>query len=243
MYIGSRPRDSRRGWIWLGVAATIGYGLIGATSSNEEPATDEVAITEPAVTTTEAAPTTTTTRPPTTTTTARPTTTTTARPTTTTTVPEAERGGDDPNPGELFADRPDIQDNDHERAVGPEPIRFSGYSVSVLSVEYVERAGQFECCGYLRVRVRMLNRDDEQQSWSRLDFTLLRPSGEVYSPAIVVEPNDQLGISGGLVHGGVVEGDVWFSVDPGEMGRYYIYWEPSLELFEEDRGIWRFERS
>ncbi len=164
---------------------------------------------------------------------------TTVKPTTTTKpIDEADRKGDSRNPGALYPGRPDIQKDDHEQLVGESPVRFAGWSVWVTAVEYVRKPSAYDCCGYLRVHVRLLNRDDGQQSWLHNDFSLLRPTGEIYSPATVFA-GDPLGISGSLVHGGVVEADVWFSVDEGATGDYYVLWEPSFELSHQGRGVWK----
>lgn len=183
-------------------------------------------------TTTTARPAPTTTKKATTTTVKKRATTTTKKP-----VVEAERGGDSRNPGKVYPGRPDIQKDDHERLVGEEPVRFAGWSVYVTASEIVRRPSSINTGTYLRVHVRLLNRDEDQQFWSKSDWSLIYPTGEVYSPAIVPS-DDPLGISGGLVHGGVAEGDIWFNVDD-QRGDFYVTWEPSGELSHQGRGVWR----
>lgn len=222
-------RDGRRPAVALAAASTLLFAGIAAASSQQDPETERVATTE---------------RPTGSTTTAtRNATTTTASPATaappTTTPPEAERKGDDANPGALYPDRPGGKKTDHEQVVGNEPVRFAGWSVWVPSTEFVDRPGQFSCCGYLRLRVRILNRDQGDQTWNRTDFSIQSPAGEVYSPAVFVAGSGgtPLGINGGLVHGGVAEGDVWFHVGD-RRGKFFVLWEPQHELSNQGRGVW-----
>ena len=223
-------QPSQRGIGRLGVAASVVLFLLGGaiapptkdnathtvTAATREPNPTARSAKEPST----VAPKATTTS---TTTTAKPTTTTTQKP-----MAEADRSGDSRNPGQLYPGRPDIQPDDHERAVGPEPVRFAGWSAYVTETGLVTSPDIIHGGTYLRVHVKLLNRNKDQQDWIHSDWGLIYPTGEVYSPEFI-QRDGGLGISGGVVHGGIVEGDIWFNIRD-QHGAFYVTWEPSYKL-------------
>jgi hypothetical protein len=221
---------SQRTKVWITVAGVGGFLIVGAVGAATDTKTTAVATST--ATKQSTAESTTTTVEATTTTEPSP-------PAPTAPVAEVDRKGDPPNPGALYPGRAGARDNDHEQVVGEEPVRFAGWSVWVLSAEFVDKPGQYECCGFLRLRVRLLNRNSDDQTWYRTDFSIQTPSGEVYSPAIVVEGGgDRLGINGGLVHGGTTEGDLWFHIGD-KRGDFFITFEPQSDPNNDDRGVWK----
>jgi hypothetical protein len=217
------------------VTATAGADTSSTTATTHVPTTVRSTVSTSNATSTTAKPTTTTHEPKATITTRKPKVTTTTQP-----IAEADRKGDSRNPGQLYPDRPDIEKDDHERPVGDEPVRFAGWSTYVTSVAVVRNPTEFDRGTFLRVHVKLLNRDKDQQDWMHDDWSLIYPSGEVYSPATVLA-DGSLGISGGLVHGGTVEGDVWFDT-ASQTGNFYVTWVPSNKLTHPGRGVWRVTR-
>ena len=216
--------------------------LAGARDMARAQRLTATAIPRRSTTTTTRNPSTTTTRIPSTSTTRIPSTSTSAPATTsapTTIVPEAERKGDKPNPGALYPNRPGGKKTDHEQVVSGTPVRFAGWSVWVLGTEFVDRPSQYDCCGFVRLHVRIVNRNQGEQTWYRDDFSIQTPAGEVYSPVtfLAIGSGNPLGISGGLVHGGVVEGDIWFHVGD-RRGKCFLLWAPQSSPFNEDQGVW-----
>jgi hypothetical protein len=235
-------RDKRRWGIGVAVVASFAYAVAVAgggsdDQSRQESAKQAQAGARPKKTTTSDArgtnTPTSTTQPATTST--RP------APTTTAVVSEAERDGDPANSGTLYPNRPGRSKDDHEARVGGEPVRFSGWSIWVERTAWVNCPSTYNCGGYLRAHVKLLNRDDSEQTWHEDDFSIQTPRGEIYSPTTVLGAKDQpLGFSKGLVHGGASEGDIWFHV--GDLrGQYYILWEPIFDS-AHTRGVWGVDR-
>jgi hypothetical protein len=123
-------------------------------------------------------------------------------------------------PGKLFGrDRPDRQKEDRERNFG-KIVRISGYSTTVVSAGFVQSLGQFEEDGYIKVTVKVCNRDSDAQPYNYFDWRVQTPSGEVVDPAFVVSA-PTLGAED-LVKGGEVAGDVFFTVG-GQKGDFFIH--------------------
>lgn len=142
-----------------------------------------------------------------------------------------EGSGDDPNPGELFPDRPDTQSEDQEREIG-DSARLSGYTTTVDSAEFVQSVSDFEDAGYVRIGVTVVNRDDSAQPYNLFDWVLQTPGGQVLDPALVTVPTLD---SGDLVGGGEVTGDVYFEVGD-QTGEFFIVYKP--DAFDAARGVW-----
>lgn len=163
--------------------------------------------------------------------------TTTAAAATTTLAPseraEVDRPGDEANPGQRYPDRPDRRENDQERAVGADPARLSGYSAYVLS-NSAERAGPDGRAGrYVKIVVRLVNRDDSAQPYRDRHWTLRRPDGVVATTAFATPAF----VQGGTIAGnGETFGELWFET-PAD-GRYWLAFRPDAG---SARGIWLAE--
>jgi len=145
---------------------------------------------------------------------------------------------DPENPGKLFGkSRPNRQKEDQERNTG-EVVRVAGFSTALMAAEYVQRLSQFEDAGYVKLAVKVCNRNSDPQSFSYINWRLQTPSGQVLDPTFVTAPI--LGGSGGLttdlVKGAEVAGDVYFQVG-AEHGEFYALYKP--ELFDASRGVWK----
>jgi len=236
-----RPRPRRRVPIAVATIATLLFaGAAISSNANEKlkSGSDAAHSVSATTSTTRVSRTTPTRRRPKTTFAPARSSTTKAAPRPTTTIAEADRKGDHPNKGALYPGRPGAKATDHERPVGPDPVRFSGFSVWVLDAALVQRPSPYNCCEFIRAHVKILNRDSDTQRWFYNDFSIQTPNGEEYSATTVVGAGDKpIGISGGLVHGGFVEGDVWFHVGD-ERGLFFILWEPQSKVSNDDRGVW-----
>ncbi|MCZ7525315.1 MAG: DUF4352 domain-containing protein [Acidimicrobiia bacterium] len=147
-------------------------------------------------------------------------------------VPEADRPGDDPNPGALYPGRPGSQAEDQERAVG-EPVRLAGYTATVRASSLLPTFVPAEDRTWVRVDVSLLNRDDRKQAYHPWQWQLQTPSGVVHNPRAYLGP--MLG-SGELLPGSSVEGAVYFEIG-AERGDCYVLFKP--ELLDAARGVWR----
>jgi hypothetical protein len=139
------------------------------------------------------------------------------------------------NPGRLFGKtRPDRQKEDQERNFG-EIVLISGYSATVVSAGFVQTVGEFEDAGYMKISVKICNRDEEAQAYGSIDWRLQTPGGQVIDPGFVVSA-PTLTPRADLVEGGEVAGDVYFEID-GQRGDFYIIYKP--DSFDASRGIWK----
>lgn len=151
---------------------------------------------------------------------------------TTTVLAEVDRDGDEPNPGAIFGDRPDLRDNDQERLVGldQDPARLSGFSVWVATGS-VEKRGPDSTTGpFLKITVRLLNRDDSRQDIADDQWTLLRPDGiavpTAYATPTLVQGTD-------LPANGESFAELWFPAPTD--GRYWLSFRPDAS---SARGVW-----
>lgn len=128
---------------------------------------------------------------------------------------------------ELYPDRPDRQDQDHEASVG-DTVRLAGYTATVTAAEITSTPlGE-----QLTVFVEVENRDDSAQPYNLFDWRLQDEAGRVVDPTINLR-DDDLG-SGDLVEGGTASGTVAFDVGAGS---YYVIYKP--DPFNAARGIWQ----
>jgi hypothetical protein len=128
---------------------------------------------------------------------------------------------------DLYPDRPDRQDQDHEAAVG-DSVRLVGYTATVTGAEIVNDPVWGE---QLHVSVTVENRDDRAQPYNTFDWRIQDASGRVVDPTI----GDNIG-SGDLVEGGTVSGTVAFDAGPGT---YFVIYKP--DPFNAARGIWQID--
>lgn len=128
---------------------------------------------------------------------------------------------------DLYPDRPDRQELDHEAAVG-DSVRLAGYTATVDGAEIVNDPVWGE---QLHVSVTVENRDDRAQPYNTFDWRIQDASGRVVDPTV----GDNIG-SGDLVEGGTVSGTVAFDAGPGT---YFVIYKP--DPFNAARGIWQIE--
>jgi hypothetical protein len=131
---------------------------------------------------------------------------------------------------DLYPERADRQDNDHEAELG-QSVRLAGYTAAVD-----EAAIDDDGLGgtNLVISVAVENRDDDAQPYNTFDWRIQTDDGQVLDPTINVR-DDDLG-SGDLVSGGTTTGTVAFDGGPGT---YYVIYKP--DAFSSHRGIWRIE--
>jgi hypothetical protein len=150
---------------------------------------------------------------------------------------KAKKLSEPENPGKLFGKgRVDRQDEDQERNWG-EVATIAGFSTAVTSGGFVQSAGQFEEDGYIRVSVKICNRNDDAQGGSAYDFRLQTPAGQVLDPTIVVQAPTLPYVPTDLVKGGELAGDIYFPTGAAAPGEYFVIYKP--DLLDESRGIWK----
>jgi hypothetical protein len=135
----------------------------------------------------------------------------------------AERGAGQ-NPGVLYPDRANQYREDQERRIG-EPVMIGGYTATVTE------AGLDSESASIRVDLEITNRDQEPQRVDSTQWTLVNPRVQTLEAATATFLTTEL--AGGATTTAVV----WFTVDPGETGAYYIQYKP--EVLDAARGIWR----
>ena len=156
--------------------------------------------------------------------------------TTTRHVEESRRGGDKPNAGELYPNRPNRYREDQERTIGGEPARLAGFSAWVLSSGWQQSVDAYSKDGFLTIDVKVLNRKkDGTQRYDGRDWRVQTPRVQIVEPTQPVGGPGQLG-SGSLVWGDSAEGAVYFDT-PREVGDYYVIYKP--KALDAARGIWK----
>lgn len=235
---GLAPRKSAWGevpwWGWTIIGSVALLVLLGALVAALGDPSEQQNASATRSTTSQRESVTTTDRPTTTegpATTVEERATTTTEPSPPTTQDPASGDGDDPNPGQLYPNRIDTQQEDQERLVG-QAARLSGYTALVSSASFVPTASSFESAGYIKTTVTIWNRDSSSQPFNLFDWRLQTPGGQVIDPGFVTPP--MLG-SGDLVAGGTVTGDVYFEIG-AERGTFFIIYKP--DPFDAARGIW-----
>lgn len=129
----------------------------------------------------------------------------------------------------LYPERPDLQGEDHEAALG-DCVRIAGLTAFVDAAAIVDG----DLGGpQLVITVTERNRDDTAKPYNLFDWRIQTPEGQVLDPTIPWSTDQDLG-SGDLVPGGSVTGDVAFDVGPGT---YFVIWKP--DLFDAARGVWQ----
>jgi hypothetical protein len=211
-------------------------GQATTSTSAADPSPSSTAVTVASTTTTTAAPVATTTTAaqsgPSST---APSTTVPPATTTTSDLPEVDRAGDDPNPGALYPTRRDQRPKDRERAVGldVEPARFSGYSVWVAQTRLEQSDPNGNVGPFLVVTLRVVNRDDSTQPFTREMFLVEGPDGIAGRPVLATP---WLVERGDLPPNGEEYAELWFRA-PNPVGE-----APAFVLFrpdaDSDRGVW-----
>jgi hypothetical protein len=166
---------------------------------------------------------------------------TTVAPTSSVEVPEADHPGEPADTaryaGEVVAGAPPgdpRRANDHDRELGgTEPARISGFSAWALSADAPTEApaGTPADPGpWLRVQVRVLNRDDAPQPYTFTDWTLVGPDG-VALQATFASQDFKEGRT--LPANAQAEGELWFRT--AVQGRHWLLYRPQ---HDRDRGVW-----
>jgi hypothetical protein len=149
--------------------------------------------------------------------------------------------GDPPNPGELFDGKYPSSPVDQERPIGGRPARFSGYTTWVDSATRV-RASKY-VSGYagsfVRVRVRIFNRDVKAQHVCACDFFVWsRAQGYRSADAIAAST---VGGPAVLARGAFRRGDVYLYVGT-QRGALFLVYNPDHYLLlssSESTGVWQ----
>ena len=92
-----------------------------------------------------------------------------------------------------------------------------------------------ETDGYMKVSVKICNRNSDAQDVTDVDWKLQTPAGNQIDTAFVSVPTLQ---GGSLVHGGEITGDLYFTVG-AQRGGFYVIFSPSSKVFDNARGIWK----
>lgn len=153
--------------------------------------------------------------------------------------------GDKGNPRVLFHGGYPSRWGDQERRVGGLPARFSGYTTWVRSVARVPAATLVD--GYqgdfLRVRVRVFNRDKEPQHVCACDFSVWsRAEGYRAADAVAAAT---IGGPTEIGSGAQSSGDVYLYVATVSDPIYLVYNPDRYVLLSTNRstGIWRVPRT
>ena len=128
---------------------------------------------------------------------------------------------------------PDAQEEDQNVAIG-DSVELSGYTTTVEGVEFREQLSEFETEGYLVADVRVVNRDDEAQSYNLLDWRLQTPNGQILDPTFTSAEGTLS--AGDLIEGGNVSGKVIFEIGAAT-GDFFIIYKP--DPFDAARGLWK----
>ncbi|MGE0877203.1 MAG: DUF4352 domain-containing protein [Acidimicrobiia bacterium] len=145
-------------------------------------------------------------------------------------TPEVDRPGDPANPGARYAGRPDLRDNDQERAVGGDPARLSGYSAWVMFATAETKGPDGKAGRFVKLTVRIVNRDDAAQTYKDLHWTLRRPDNVVVNTTYATPAF----VAGATLPGnGEVYGELWFETPVD--GRYWLAYRPDSS---SARGVW-----
>lgn len=138
------------------------------------------------------------------------------------------------NPGKLFKGRPGQNDGDQERNTG-ETANLGGFAATVTGASFEQSLSSIEDDGYMKVSVKICNRNKDTNDANPLDWKLQTPNGNRIDTTFTSAPMLQ---AGSLVGGGEQAGDVYFPVD-GQKGDFYVVFKPASDPFGEDQGIWK----
>jgi hypothetical protein len=138
------------------------------------------------------------------------------------------------NPGKLFTGRSGQNKGDQERNTG-ETANLGGFAATVTGASFEQSVSDFENDGYLKVSVKICNRNSDTNDLNPLDWKLQTPNGNRIDMTFTSAPMLQ---EGTLVGGGEQAGDVYFPVD-GQKGDFYVVFKPLSDPFGHDQGIWK----
>jgi hypothetical protein len=138
------------------------------------------------------------------------------------------------NPGKLFKGRSGKNDGDQERNTG-ETANLGGFAATVTGASFEQSLSSFENDGYLKVSVKICNRNSDTNNAAPLDWKLQTPNGNRIDMTITGRPTLPFGT---LVGGGEQAGDVIFPVD-GQKGDFYVVFKPLSDPLGDEQGIWK----
>jgi hypothetical protein len=147
-------------------------------------------------------------------------------------VVETAMPGEDPNPGELYPGRPDIRPKDRERSAGLDasPARFSGWSAWIARQTVETTAPDGRTGRWLKITVRLVNRDTGPQTLGERRWVLLGPDG-INRVTEYATPTFVNGSS--VIGGGEAWGELWFPAPA--TGGSWLSFRPDQA---SDRGVW-----
>lgn len=134
----------------------------------------------------------------------------------------------------MFPDRPGRKSEDQERNTG-ETANLGGFAATVTSASFEQSVSSIENDGYLKVSVKVCNRNSDNNDINPLDWKVQTPNGNQMGVTPTAAP---MLLPGSLVGGGEQAGDVYFTID-GQRGIFYVVFKPLSDPFGESRGIWK----
>ena len=153
-------------------------------------------------------------------------------------VAEVDRPGETPDPSLYAGQRvagaapnDERRQYDHDRTIGgPEPARISGYSAWADAVDAPATDPDGVPGDWVRVKVRVLNRDEGPQPTEYSDWTLVGPDGVALQ---ALRASQDFTDGRALPANAQVVGEVWFS--PTQQGRHWLLYRPQ---HDRERGVW-----
>lgn len=149
--------------------------------------------------------------------------------------------GDDANPGEFYDELFPSDVETQERRVGASPARFSGYTAWVDDVTLVsaDRFVDGYTGAYVRIEVRIFNRDGEFQQVEPADFALWRRD-EGFRVADFIGAEDEFADVVVLPSGATQSGALYLYV--GELGGdVFVRFDPDRNHMDANTaiGVWQ----
>jgi hypothetical protein len=142
------------------------------------------------------------------------------------------------NPGKLFKERPGKDDTDQERNTG-ETANLGGLAATVTGASFEQSLGgvseRRRSAGYLKVSVKVCNRNRDTNDVNPLDWRIQTPSGNRIYMTSTRALTFRMGT---LVGGGEQAGDIYFEIGP-QRGDFYAVFKPLSDPFGDERGIWK----
>jgi Domain of unknown function (DUF4352) len=144
------------------------------------------------------------------------------------------------NPGKLFKERRGRHDADQERHTG-ETATVGGLVATVTGAPFEQSVGdgrseRRKSAGYVKVSVKVCNRNRDTEYVSPLEWRLQTPSGTRLW--LFYGTRFHTFRWGTLVGGGEQAGDIYFEVGP-QRGDFYVVFKPLSDPFGDERGIWK----
>jgi Domain of unknown function (DUF4352) len=145
------------------------------------------------------------------------------------------------NPGKLFKERRGKHDADQERHTG-ETASIGGLVATVTGAPFEQSVGdgrseRRKSAGYVKVLVKVCNRNRDTKYVSPLEWRLQTPSGTRLW--LFLGTRFHTFRWGPLVGGGEQAGDIYFEVGP-QRGDFYVVFKPFMsDPFGDERGIWK----